>query len=149
MTNPPSTERVRRLLVACRTGRLPEDLAAWLSDGLTAYVEGSGRRSLCRCLALHPDRRRERAGRNNRLRLVGYLLAPRACPWQQAEALARALDRFERAYPRIRAGHRSANGAVEAVLAAMLSDCERAGLSVPRSVRRLYGVLTAADYRRQ
>lgn len=133
--------QIDRLLIACRTGRIPADLAAWLSAGLERWVEAEGRRSLCECLDLLPDRRRERSWRNSRLRLAACALAPRASPWQQAEALARALDRFDRAWPRIRSGHRKPINLVEQLLCDMMTDAERYGLSIPRSTRRLYDVL--------
>jgi len=105
-------DRVRRLAALVESGRpLPPDLAAWLADGLSAWLAAGGRRSLdaslgivgrgVRSLATHDATRRRDAALMSAFEFA-HDGQHRDARWR-ARALSAAIEKFERrTWPRVR-----------------------------------------------
>ncbi len=99
----PSTspvELVRRLRVATETGRLPEDVADWLQDGLDAFLSDT-EPTLCRALGLRAPGRTGRVQHALRLHQRNDALRIAAGTVQDTDALVRAVRRFADIWPRV------------------------------------------------
>jgi len=105
-------DRVRRLAAVVQAGQaLPEDLAAWLSEGLRDWLDAGGRRSLDAALGLRGagvrtvatlDRQRQRDAALAHAFEFAHDGQPRPTQWR-ARHLAQAIERFEaRTWPRVR-----------------------------------------------
>lgn len=105
-------DRIRRLAAAVQARRaLPDDLAAWLGDGLQSWIDSGGRGSLDRALGLKGKGVRSLETRDAKRRRDAALAIAaefshdgqsRPVDWR-ARYLAQAIQRFEaRTWPRVR-----------------------------------------------
>lgn len=84
-------DSLTRLLVALETGRMPDDLARWLQDGIHEYRLFAGNVPLCECLGLNP-----REARNKLLReAFKHVALGDLKDWPRAQRLCSVINRFE------------------------------------------------------
>jgi hypothetical protein len=99
----PSTDPaalVRRLRVALATGSLPPDVSNWLADGLDAWLADEAP-TLCAALGLRGPGRTGRVQQSLRLQERDAALAAAHATLPSVDALAAAVRRFERTWPRV------------------------------------------------
>lgn len=143
--------QLRRLCVALEArAPLPPDVAAWLLEGVGAFLAGGGKPPLCVLLGLRGPGMRS-AGTRQALAIrdrwlveaAQFVVAADVSLWTRACRLAEACKRFESdTWPRLRRHDAPPPDARGLRLA--LWHAFAAGQSVPRSPVRLQRILNAA-----